>query len=80
MTGPEAGLPSPRSRTGIAPLGKPHWFPLVAAVLGYSAAVDAVQRDAKQLAVDGCGPVVYVGDKVLAGETVLARKRAATEN
>lgn len=29
---------------------------------------------------DGYEPVVYVGDKVFAGETVLARKRAATES
>ncbi|HRX87449.1 MAG TPA: hypothetical protein P5572_20685 [Phycisphaerae bacterium] len=59
-----------QQETGIAPLGKPHWFPLVAAVLGYSAAVDAVQRDAKQLAVDGCGPVVYVGDASADFDTV----------
>lgn len=56
--------------TGCQPLGKPHWFPLAAAVLGYAVAVEAVQRDAAELPVENCGPVIYIGDASADFETV----------
>jgi len=58
--------------TGCKPLGKPHWFPLTSAVLGYDTAERAVRSNARTLPVNGCGPVVFVGDASADFECALA--------
>jgi phosphoglycolate phosphatase-like HAD superfamily hydrolase len=58
--------------TGCQPLGKPHWFPLASATLGYEAAVEAVRRDAPALPVNGCPPVIFVGDAAADFDTARA--------
>lgn len=45
--------------TGCAPLGKPHWFPLVAALVGYNEAVESVRTGLDQMSIPRA---LYVGD------------------